>query len=1220
MRIQSIKMGNFKSYKDVGMSEELVFSPEANVLVGSNGSGKSNFFIALQFVLGHGDYSKTLSKELRRSLLHSGADNALSAFVEITLDNSGGRMSLDTDSTEVRIRRTIGPKTDEWRVNDNKTPASEVAAMLEAAGLSPSNPHYIVKQGQITRFGAMKDADRFDLLKEVAGTKVYEMRRARSLETIATADRDLDETKSNVGELDERLLKLSEEREEFKKFRDVENHHKCLLYALYKKTCDGAGADLKKLEDQLEGTDKKANAAVEELYEENQKLKQFERDAGAATVSIQQAKRQRDVLLSERTGWVKRLARAQVTVNTEVAATKDRSSQLKSAGDALEAVKKQIQGKQDELQALAKTNMAKQLEMSREEQELSELESRVNFLITKRGRSNQFSNQAERDKWLHQQIESQRGTVKGYEGGLQKLQAELLNIPAEITALKKKMEDKRRGLTKGKEQNDTRLSEMEGLTKQRDKLAHRRRELFQEQARVQQALDQNTEKEQALLQKVGRSMPRDIQEGRRSVEKAIAHGKIEGVYGPVVSLFKTAKDLHTCCDVMAANSLFHIVVDTNQTASRILRIINQQKLPGRPSFYPLNRITARAKHLPTEDDCFPLYDKLSFEPEFAPVMADLFGRVLVCKNLSVASAKSRTHNCDCVLTNGDKVDARGGIAGGYLGDKVSRMGAAAELLDVQLASVELKQQLRAIAEAAAEVDQEMAVVRGKLQELEERAIDFSRNRERESYDVRAFEADKPRLDHKLKKCEQDVQHQERIIAEVNATIKEYEAELKTTMTATLSDAEAQQLQDGQLKLDEKKKAFSTRAADLESHKSKARDLSNQLELNLLKRQAELQARVSSLANRQDDKQVTDTRHAHDVELIKQRVVTLDTEVKDSEKTIDANTKRRTECQKEGEACRGRLKRLQSKAGSERSGLDEKKRARATLIEKRDSAVEQIRKLGALPQGVEEYEHRVDSMTTAEIQKEIADAKQKLKAMSHVNRKAYDQFTQLSDARERLQKNLDERINEKSLLERLIEDLDAQKDEAVLRTFKGVKKGFADAFAELVDRPEARGELVLHRKESGSSGKLVEEFAGVGVKVNFGAGEGVVVDISPLSGGQKSVVALALIFAIQSCDPAPFYVFDEIDAALDPQFRAAVARKLQASSKDAQYLLVSFKEEMVSIGHRHFYIDFKNKASILRECTMEEAGQVLRTEEARLEARSAKRKREEEVEEFPTQAF
>lgn len=153
-------------------------SPKHNVIVGRNGSGKSNFFDAIQFVL-LGPKFATLRQEDRQNLLHEGAGSSvMAAYVEIIFDNTDGRFSVETD--EVVLRRTVGHKKDEFFLNRKRVQKSEVSSLLESAGFSKSNPYYIVQQGKVSKLCVMKDKERLNLLKEVAGTTVYEERRKES--------------------------------------------------------------------------------------------------------------------------------------------------------------------------------------------------------------------------------------------------------------------------------------------------------------------------------------------------------------------------------------------------------------------------------------------------------------------------------------------------------------------------------------------------------------------------------------------------------------------------------------------------------------------------------------------------------------------------------------------------------------------------------------------------------------------------------------------------------------------------------------------------------------------------------------------------------------------------------------------------------------------------------------------------------------------------------
>jgi len=176
MYIKKVIIEGFKSYREEITTEP--FSPKVNVVVGANGSGKSNFFHAIRFVLS--DMFQNLRSEDRGALLHEGAGHSVvSAFVEIVFDNTDNRIPVDKE--EVRLRRTVASKKDEYYLDGKHVSKTEVMNLLESAGFSRSNPYYVVQQGKIASLTLMKDSERLDLLKEIGGTRVYEDRRRESL-------------------------------------------------------------------------------------------------------------------------------------------------------------------------------------------------------------------------------------------------------------------------------------------------------------------------------------------------------------------------------------------------------------------------------------------------------------------------------------------------------------------------------------------------------------------------------------------------------------------------------------------------------------------------------------------------------------------------------------------------------------------------------------------------------------------------------------------------------------------------------------------------------------------------------------------------------------------------------------------------------------------------------------------------------------------------------
>lgn len=235
MFIKQVVIEGFKSYREQIATED--FSPKVNCVVGANGSGKTNFFHAIRFVLS--DLFQNLRNEDRQALLHEGAGHSvLSAFVEIVFDNSDNRIPVDKE--EVHLRRTIGLKKDEYFLDGKHITKTEVMNLLESAGFSRSNPYYVVQQGKIASLTLMKDSERLDLLKEIGGTRVYEERRRESLKIMQDTGNKRKQIIQVVQYLDERLKELDEEKEELRKYQQLDKQRKSLEYAIFNKEVQDA--------------------------------------------------------------------------------------------------------------------------------------------------------------------------------------------------------------------------------------------------------------------------------------------------------------------------------------------------------------------------------------------------------------------------------------------------------------------------------------------------------------------------------------------------------------------------------------------------------------------------------------------------------------------------------------------------------------------------------------------------------------------------------------------------------------------------------------------------------------------------------------------------------------------------------------------------------------------------------------------------------------------
>ncbi|GJR82974.1 structural maintenance of chromosomes protein 3 [Tanacetum coccineum] len=259
----------------------------------------------------------------------------------------------------------------------------------------------------------------------------------------------------------------------------------------------------------------------------------------------------------------------------------------------------------------------------------------------------------------------------------------------------------------------------------------------------------------------------------------------------------------------------------------------------------------------------------------------------------------------------------------------------------------------------------------------------------------------------------------------------------------------------------------------------------------------------------------------------------------------------------------------------------------------------IRELGPLSSDAFEIHKR---KIIKELYKMLQKCNEQLKQFSQVNKKALDQYANFTDQREELQKRQQELDAGDEKIKELVSVLDQRKDESIEHTFKGVAKHFRDVFSDLVQG--GHGFLIMMKKNDGDPADndydedgprlpdtegRVEKYVGVKVKVSF-TGQGETQSMKQLSGDQKTVVALALIFSIQRCDPTPFYLFDEIDTALKPQYRTIVGSMVRglANMTSTQFITTTFRPELVKVADKIYGVTHKNCVSHVNVVTMEEA--------------------------------
>ena len=326
----------------------------------------------------------------------------MSAYVEIIFDNSDDR--FPTGKPEVVLRRTIGLKKDEYTLDRKNATKSDVMNLLESAGFSRSNPYYIVPQGRVTALTNMKDSERLNLLKEVAGTQVYEARRAESLKIMNETNSKRTKIDELLDFINERLAELEEEKDELRNYQDRDRERRCLEYTIYSREQQEISGVLDSLEEQRQTGVEDTDQNRDRFIQGEKDMAQIDAEIGECKQQIEFLKVDKAQLEDERREASKALAQVELQAKSLSDNQVATQSSKKRHDQDLESVQAAIKARETELQELLpRFNSAKDQEDNVKTQ-LTEAETSRQRLYAKQGRNSRFKNKSERDKWLQTEI------------------------------------------------------------------------------------------------------------------------------------------------------------------------------------------------------------------------------------------------------------------------------------------------------------------------------------------------------------------------------------------------------------------------------------------------------------------------------------------------------------------------------------------------------------------------------------------------------------------------------------------------------------------------------------------------------------------------------------------------------------------------------------------------------------------------------------------------
>lgn len=1193
MHIKKIVIQGFKTFKNTTVIDNL--SPSHNVVVGRNGSGKSNFFAAIRFVLS--DQYTRMSKEERQGLIHEGSGTVLSAYVEIVFDNSEGRFPTGKD--EVVIRRTIGLKKDDYSLDYKSSTRQDIMQLLESAGFSKSNPYYIVPQGRITSLTNAKDAERLNLLKEVAGAKVFENKLKESTKEMSKTKNQRDKIDEMLVFIEERLSDLDSEKEELRNFQNLEKDKKVFEFVLYDR-------ELNEVTNSIEQIDSEYQNGVDESQKFMGDLEKRENliiEIGNKIDSSKQSLKLLNIDKSQQSTTFDEILKQIYEVNAnlnEIRASLDTYKKTQEASEKhVSKLRKKIQDRETQISSKKpKVNSLKSTEKDIRN-EISLLKTKQNMLYSKQNRYSKFSSVEERDQWLSSQIEgvrtdetNTRNQIAENENKLQEVNQRLAEIETNVAQL----QDSINGSSAQAEihQLEEKINE---LKRQYVYENDARKVLWRDETRLKSILGSLDDEVRKAERNVNQTMDRQQSSGLEAVKRISDRLGLSGVYGPLGELINVNDKYRTAVEVVAGNSLFHIVVDTDETASTVMDELVRERA-GRVTFMPLNRIKPKDVTYPSSNDSVPLIKKIGFDPKIENAVKQVFGKNIVAINLERGYELSREYKLSAITLDGDKADKKGVLTGGYHDFKRSRL---ESMKTKQEKSKELRDHETQLFKLKTEItkkDQEVLRINDEIKKASNDLENLLASKAPLKTKLSNLLNDKFRLRDEAQLLRDQIAKGQSYIANIQSKFTELQSELSSQFQEGLSADEKSELSQISKKVSDLQQKLDSVADELLTDESELTNIEAELNEDLKPRLRELlkQNQQSNPVNLDIEIQ----NLTEDLENLEEQRVKAESELSETKekiRTTDAELKKNQDAlAKADDQQRKLLKNLENFQKNSEKYLSK----RSLMSSRREETQRKIRELGALP---EEAFSEYEDISSGQLLQKLNKVTKRLEKFSHVNKKALEQYLNFTKQRDSLVDRRKELTNSEQSIVDLIEVLETRKDEAIQRTFEQVSTAFTEVFEKLV--PRGIGKLIMQQRgknsqaavdddgdvelaEDDNTESIIDNYSGISIQVSFNSKENEQQRIEQLSGGQKSLCAIALILAIQKSDPAPFYLFDEIDANLDTQYRTAVANLIHELSQNAQFICTTFRPEMLQVASKFFGVMFNNKISTVSEINRSDA--------------------------------
>lgn len=1170
MILKALEMQGFKSFPDKTVLE---FNKGITAVVGPNGSGKSNISDAVRWVLGE-QSTKTLRGSKMEDVIFSGTDvRKAKGFAEVTLRLDNTDRSLNKDSDEVSVTRRYYRSGDsEYLVNGESARLRDVNELFMDTGLGRDG-YSIVGQGKIADMVSPKASERRDMLEEAAGISHFRYRRGDAIKRLAQAEENLVRLRDILSELESRVGPLKAQSEKAQKFIVLAGERKNLEIGIWLNTIDKTGEKMRDQEHKIEiaeASHKEAQDELSKIGEMIDRAADGTRDINIKLEEIRNSASGFEEKLSDIDSQIK-VAENSILHNNETIEriNRDKAAEneteqnidaaVSAARECIQKAEEQIADATRQMDELSKQEETYRLSSSEFSDRAAALSGEISALSVRladcRVTAETANSSIEEIRSRISAIDEAMGTRKDdYDALLKRkadAEAELEEIQDEIVSVKNAIDGYTlRFENRGKKADSVKLA-----------IDEKQRELHKGQDRVR------------LLEDLEKNM-----EGYFGAVKAVmkesGRGALRGIYGPVSQLI-TVKDKYSAAiETALGAAVQNIVVDNETDAKRAMGFLKEHRA-GRATFLPITAIKGRVLSEQGLDDQYGFVsiasDLVSYDNKYSEIIRWLLGRTAVAEDIdsAIAIAKKYSYRFRIVTLDGQVINAGGSMTGGSRVQNAGILsrGNEIERLKGSLASMQkeldgMLSDYKLLSEDASAAKAELEGAEGDLLRAKEENI---------------------RREGELKLASDK-------LSSVSSGVKELLEEKETLekrIESVSSGAEAARSQ-----IDELKETLENKEKELESITGDSKTLQKNRE-EVASKAAEIRLRIVSLqkdveANTDEITRLKNRKTGH-----LDRLSELDGEIREIEEKNDelrALTERLSADEKALKANHGDAQNQINELISQRDELE--KQANDLRLHERAKSEERERLSGDIARLEErkiamrnEYDNLTSKLydeyqltrreaAALEIEiddyslaaKRLAELKSQIRALGSVNVSAIEEYKEVSERYEFLSGQINDVETSRAELNKMIDDLTGKMAEQFREQFNRINSCFGQTFIELFGGGKAELRLEDERDVLGSDIEIKVQPPGKNVQ-----------NINLLSGGEKGLSAIALLFAILKVTPAPFCIFDEVEAALDDVNVSRYAQYVRRMTKNTQFILIT---------HRRGTME---EADVLYGVTMQEKG-------------------------------